>query len=75
MSQPAPNAESLDVALEVQARHEEICRRLSEQGVIVQMPAAGPWVPPAVPFPASGGELSEAVIRMRRERAEAILGQ
>jgi hypothetical protein len=66
MSQPAPNPESTITSAEVQARREEIRRRLAEQGVIVQMPAAGPWVPPPVPFPATADELSEAVIRMRR---------
>lgn len=66
MSKPAPKPELLITSAEVQARREEIIRRLAEQGVIVQMPAPGPWIPPSEPFPASADELSEAVIRMRR---------
>jgi hypothetical protein len=66
VSKPARKPEPSITAAEVQARREEIIRRLAEQGVIVQMPAAEPWVPPPEPFPASADELSGAVIRMRR---------
>lgn len=66
MSEAGRNPPSAEPDSNPYARREALCRGLAEQGIRVHMPARGEWQPPAVPFPVSGDELSEMVIRMRR---------
>jgi hypothetical protein len=67
MGTPARKPIPADAAAEAQARREVLRRRLAEQGVTLHVPADGAeWHPPQHPFPASGDEVSDAVLRMRR---------
>lgn len=67
MSMAAPDSTPNDPMAEVQARREELRRRLAEQGVTIHLPVPGKqWEPPADPFPVSADELSEMVVRLRR---------
>jgi hypothetical protein len=66
MSNPLPIVDDGDPWADPDVRRAEFRRRLAQKGIFVRLPKTdGEWVPPT-PFPVSGDEASEMVIRMRR---------
>lgn len=66
MTQHEPCVEAADPAADVQARREELRRRLAAQGVTLHLPASERTWRDLPRLPVSADELSEMVIRMRR---------